>query len=246
MEGIGINLKSKMDINCDLGEGLKNDAQIMPYISSCNIACGAHAGDKKLMKTTVLLAKEYKVKIGAHPSFADRENFGRKEMYVPKDLLKEQIVDQIKLLKEITEKNGEVLHHVKPHGALYNMAAKNRDIAKTVIEAVQSIDKDLILYIPFGSVIAKELLNRNHPFYYESFADRVYLDDLTLMLRKETGSVIENPQRVLKRVKQLINLGTIKTFQGNNIKIESDTVCVHGDNPNAVQIVKSLSTLIRK
>jgi len=246
LEGIGINLKSKMDINCDLGEGLKNDAQIMPYISSCNIACGAHAGDKKLMKTTVLLAKEYKVKIGAHPSFADRENFGRKEMYVPKDLLKEQIVDQIKLLKEITEKNGGVLHHVKPHGALYNMAAKNRDIAKTVIEAVQSIDKGLILYIPFGSVIAKELLNRNHPFYYESFADRVYLDDLTLMLRKETGSVIENPQRVLKRVKQLINLGTIKTFQGNNIKIESDTVCVHGDNPNAVQIVKSLSTLIRK
>jgi len=246
LEGIGINLKSKMDINCDLGEGLKNDAQIMPYISSCNIACGAHAGDKKLMKTTVLLAKEYKVKIGAHPSFADRENFGRKEMYVPKDLLKEQIVDQVTLLKEITEKNGGVLHHVKPHGALYNMAAKNRDIAKTVIEAVQSIDRDLILYIPFGSVIAKELLNRNHPFYYESFGDRVYLDDLTLMLRKETGSVIENPQRVLKRVKLLINLGTIKTFQGNNIKIESDTVCVHGDNPNAVQIVKSLSTLIRK
>jgi len=234
-----------MDINCDLGEGLENDAQIMPYISSCNIACGAHAGDKKLMKTTVLLAKKYKVKIGAHPSFADRENFGRKEMHVPKDLLMEQIIDQISVLKEIVEKEGEVLHHVKSHGALYNMAAKDKGIANVIIEAVQSFDTGLILYVPFRSVIAKELLNRKLPFYYESFADRMYLDDLSLMSRKETGSVIENPQRVIKRVKQLIDLGTIKTYQGNNIKIESDTVCVHGDHPNAVQIVKSLSTLIK-
>ena len=234
-----------MDINCDLGEGLENDAQIMPYISSCNIACGAHAGDKKLMKTTVLLAKKYKVKIGAHPSFADRENFGRKEMHVPKDLLMKQIVDQIELLKNIAEKEGEVLHHVKPHGALYNMAAKDKDVADVIIEAVQSFDTGLILYVPFRSVIAKELQNRKLPFYYESFADRMYLDDLSLMSRKETGSVIENPQRVIKRVKQLIDLGTVKTFKGNNIKIKTDTVCVHGDHPNAVQIVKSLSTLIK-
>jgi len=217
----------------------------MPYISSCNIACGAHAGDKKLMKTTVLLAKKYKVKIGAHPSFADRENFGRKEMHVPKDLLMKQIVDQIALLMNIAEKEGEVLHHVKPHGALYNMAEKDKGIADIIIEAVQSFNAGLILYVPFRSVIANELKKRNLPFYYESFADRMYLDDLSLMSRKETGSVIENPQRVIKRVKQLIDLGTVKTFKGNNIKIESDTICVHGDHPNAVQIVKSLSTLIK-
>ncbi|MCD6544911.1 MAG: 5-oxoprolinase subunit PxpA [Flavobacteriaceae bacterium] len=235
-----------MDINCDLGEGLANDAQIMPYISSCNIACGGHAGNIELIKKTVQLAKKFQVKIGAHPSFVDRENFGRKELYVPKDLLIEQIIDQISVLKRIVEKEGEVLHHVKPHGALYNMAAKDEKIAKSVIEAVQFFDDGLILYVPFRSSIANELIKRNLPFYYELFADRMYLDDLSLMSRKETGSVIENPKRVLKRVKQLIDLGTIKTVQGNNIKIESDTICVHGDNPNAVEIVKSLSTLIKK
>ena len=235
-----------MDINCDLGEGLANDAQIMPYISSCNIACGGHAGNIELIKKTVQLAKKFQVKIGAHPSFVDRENFGRKELYVPKDLLIEQIIDQISVLKRIVEKEGEVLHHVKPHGALYNMAAKDEKIAKSVIEAVQFFDDGLILYVPFRSSIANELIKRNLPFYYELFADRMYLDDLSLMSRKETGSVIENPKRVLKRVKQLIDLGTIKTVQGNNIKIKSDTICVHGDNPNAVEIVKSLSTLIKK
>ena len=147
-----------MDINCDLGEGLDNDAQIMPFISSCNIACGAHAGDKDLMKTTVILAKEFNVKIGAHPSFVDKENFGRNEMYVPKDKLKEQIIDQISLLKEIAEKEGVVLHHVKPHGALYNMAAKNDDVAMSVIEAVQTFKEDIILYVPYKSLIAKKLV----------------------------------------------------------------------------------------
>ncbi len=235
-----------MDINCDLGEGLKNDAQIMPFITSCNIACGAHAGDKNLMNTTVLLAKRFKVKIGAHPSFLDRENFGRKEMYVPKDLLIEQIIDQISVLKEIAEKQGVVLHHVKPHGALYNMAAKDVNIANTVIDAVQSFGDGLILYVPFRSLMANELKRRNRPFYCEYFADRMYLDDLSLMSRKEIGAVIEKPESVLQRVEQLIDLKTVNTVQGNNIKIETDTICVHGDNPNAVKIVKSLSKLIRE
>lgn len=235
-----------MDINCDLGEGLANDAQIMPYISSCNIACGGHAGDKNLMKTTVLLAKKHNVKIGAHPSFVDRENFGRKEMYVPKSKLIDQIINQISKLKEITEKEGVALHHVKPHGALYNIASNNEEVAMSVIEAVQSFDDSLILYVPFRSLIANELKRKNLPFYYETFADRMYLGDLSLMSRNETGAVIENPKRVIKRVKQLIDLSTIKTLQGKTIKIQSDTICVHGDNPNAVEIVKSLYKLIRE
>ncbi len=235
-----------MDINCDLGEDLKNDVQIMPFISSCNIACGAHAGNATLMKTTVLLAKKYHVKIGAHPSFLDRENFGRKEMNVPKEILTEQIINQISILKRIAEKEGVVLHHVKPHGALYNMAAKDMGIARSVIEAVQSFDSGLLLYVPFGSLIANELSNMNLPFYYESFADRMYLDDFTLQSRKEIGAVIENPQRIIKRVEQLINLGTIKTVQENIINIKSDTICVHGDHPHAVEIVKGISKLIRK
>ena len=233
-----------MDINCDLGEGLSNDAQIMPFITSCNIACGAHAGNKNLMTTTVLLAKKNHVKIGAHPSFIDRANFGRIEMNVSSEILTQQIIKQISLLKEISEENGVELHHVKPHGALYNMAARNKEVALSVIDAVKYFDKELIVYVPYGSLIVDELRHKNMPFYYESFADREYLDDLTLMSRKDDRATIKNPQRVLERAKQLINLGTIKTFRGNNIKIKSDTICIHGDNPNAVAIVKSLSELI--
>lgn len=230
-----------MDINCDLGEGLSNDAQIMPYISSCNIACGVHAGSLNIMKSTVLLAKNYNVKIGAHPSFSDRDNFGRKEMFLPKSILKPQIINQIASLKQIAEKEGVKLHHVKPHGALYNMAAKFNDVAMAVIEAVSFFEEDLILYVPFRSLIARKLREKNMPFYYESFADRTYNDDLSLVSRDDPDYLIENSNRILKRVKQLINSETIITNSGKTIKIKSNTICVHGDNPNVVEIVKVLS-----
>lgn len=230
-----------MDINCDLGEGLSNDAQIMPFISSCNIACGAHAGSLSIMKSTVLLAKNHNVKIGAHPSFSDRDNFGRKEMFIPKSILKSQIINQITSLKQIAEKEGVKLHHVKPHGALYNMAAKFNDVAMAVIEAVAYFDEDLILYVPFRSLIARKLREKNMPFYYESFADRTYNDDLSLVSRDEPDYLIENSNRILKRVKQLIDSETIITYSGKTVKIRSNTICVHGDNPNVVEIVKVLS-----
>lgn len=230
-----------MDINCDLGEGLSNDAQIMPFISSCNIACGAHAGNLSIMKSTVLLAKNYNVKIGAHPSFSDRDNFGRKEMFIPKSILKSQIINQITSLKQIAEKEGVKLHHVKPHGALYNMAAKFNDVAMAVIEAVAYFDEDLILYVPFRSLIARKLREKNMPFYYESFADRTYNDDLSLVSRDEPDYLIENSNRILKKVKQLIDSETIITYSGKIVKIRSNTICVHGDNPNVVEIVKVLS-----
>jgi len=230
-----------MDINCDLGEGLSNDAQIMPFISSCNIACGAHAGNLSIMKSTVILAKNHNVKIGAHPSFSDRDNFGRKEMFIPKSILKSQIINQITSLKQIAEKEGVKLHHVKPHGALYNMAAKFNDVAMAVIEAVAYFDEDLVLYVPFRSLIARKLREKNMPFYYESFADRTYNDDLSLVSRDEPDYLIENSNRILKRVKQLIDSETIITNSGKIIKIRSNTICVHGDNPNVVEIVKILS-----
>ncbi len=233
-----------MDINCDLGEGLNNDEQIMPFISSCNIACGAHAGNLSIMRSTVLLAKKHDVKIGAHPSFSDRENFGRKEMFIPKAILKSKIINQISALKEITENEGVTLHHVKPHGALYNMAAKFNDVAMAVIEAVEHFDEDLILYVPYRSLIARKLRERNMPFFYESFADRTYNDDLSLVSRDESDSLIENVDRISKRVKQLIDLGTVNTINGKIVQIKSDTICIHGDNPNIVKIAKALSKSI--
>jgi len=234
-----------MDINCDLGEGLRNDEQIMPFISSCNIACGVHAGNLALMKSTVHLAMKNDVKIGAHPSFADRENFGRKEMFLPKNILKSQIINQIASLNEIVKEAGLKLHHVKPHGALYNMAAKFNDVAMAVIESVQFFKEDLILYVPYGSLIAYKARKFNVPYYYEAFADRNYNNDLTLVSRDEPEAVIENSSRIKDRIKQLIEDQTIITVNGKIKTIKADTVCVHGDNPNVVNIVNDLTDVVR-
>jgi 5-oxoprolinase (ATP-hydrolysing) subunit A len=230
-----------MDINCDLGEGIGKDEQIMPFISSCNIACGIHAGSMSIMKSTVQLAMKNNVQIGAHPSFSDRENFGRKEMFIPKDILKSQIINQIASLNEIAKKEGTKLHHVKPHGALYNMASKFNDVAMAVIDAVQFFDEDLILYVPYGSLIAYKARKFKVPYYNEVFADRNYNDDLTLVSREEPEAIIENPSRINERILRIISEGTIVSLNGKIITMKADTVCVHGDNPNAVNIVKDLA-----
>lgn len=229
-----------MDINCDLGEGIGNDDQIMPFISSCNIACGVHAGNLNMMRSTVLLAKKYNVKVGAHPSFNDRENFGRKEMFIPKNILRSQIINQIISLKEITDNEGIELNHLKPHGALYNMASKYNEIAMAVIESVQHFDKELLLYVPYGSLIARKAREANVPVLYEAFADRTYDNNLNLVPRTEKGAIIDDLDIVFERVQQMIEKGTVISNTGKEIKIKVDTICVHGDNPNATEIVKKL------
>ena len=229
-----------MDINCDLGEGIGNDDQIMPFISSCNIACGVHAGNLNMMRSTVLLAKKYNVKVGAHPSFNDRENFGRKQMFIPKNILRSQIINQIISLKEITDNEGIELNHLKPHGALYNMASKYNEIAMAVIEAVQHFDKELLLYVPYGSLIARKAREANVPVLYEAFADRTYDNNLNLVPRTEKGAIIDDLDIVFERVQQMIEKGTVISNTGKEIKIKVDTICVHGDNPNATEIVKKL------
>jgi UPF0271 protein len=233
-----------MDINCDLGEGIGNDEQIMPFIGSCNIACGVHAGNRELMKKTVQLAIKNDVKIGAHPSFNDRENFGRKEMFVPKDILKSQIINQIASLNEIVKEQGSKLHHVKPHGALYNMAAKNTEVAMAVIESIQFFNEDLILYVPYGSLIAYKAKKFKIPFYNEVFADRNYNDDLTLVSRDYAEAVIEDSNKIRKRITQLIKDEIIISITGKIKTMQADTVCVHGDNPNIKQIVKDLTGIV--
>jgi len=230
-----------MDINCDLGEGIGKDEQIMPFISSCNIACGIHAGTLNIMKSTVQLAMKNNVQIGAHPSFSDRENFGRKEMFIPKEILKSQIINQIASLNEIAKREGAKLHHVKPHGALYNMAAKFNDVAMAVIESVQFFDQDLILYVPYGSLIAYKARKFKVPYYNEVFADRNYNDDLTLVSREEPEAIIENASRINERILRIINEGTIVSLNGKIINMKADSACIHGDNPNAVKIVKYLA-----
>lgn len=241
MEGFLFNVA--MDVNCDLGEGVGNDSDLMKYIGSCNIACGGHAGDFETMKNTLLLAKRYDVKIGAHPSFMDRSNFGRKELIVPKDLLVKQLVAQIKSLIEIAGTLDMKLHHVKPHGALYNMAARSKETAQVIVEVMKNFSNRLFLYVPFNSEI--EILAKTNGILVktEAFADRNYTDDFSLVPRSEPFSVIENKEKIRNRVLDIFKNQCVTSVNGIKTKTHIDTVCVHGDHVNAVEITRILSDL---
>ncbi|MDH5475806.1 MAG: LamB/YcsF family protein, partial [Cyclobacteriaceae bacterium] len=169
-----------IDVNCDVGEGVNNEELLMPYISSCNIACGGHAGGLETMTNVVSLAIKHNVKIGAHPSYPDRENFGRKSMVISDEDLAITIVKQIKTLEKVVSTSERQLHHIKPHGALYNDIAKNTALANVFLDAIASYRNTCALYVPFTSEIAHEALKRNFKVVYEAFADRNYNDDHSL------------------------------------------------------------------
>ena len=235
-----------MDINCDLGEGMGNDDKIMPYIDSCNIACGGHAGDKNTMIKTLHLAKKYGVKAGAHPSYEDKINFGRKELSVSKGLLKAQLINQIDVLNQLAKDENMKLHHVKAHGALYNMAAKSGEIAQIIVEAVQFVEQNLYIYAPFDSELEKKAKIMGVPYMIEVFADRNYDDDFNLLSRVEPMAVIETTEEVKSRVEKMIREGTLISLHGIKRSINFDTLCVHGDHPHALEIVRELSYLKRR
>ncbi|WOD43127.1 5-oxoprolinase subunit PxpA [Hwangdonia lutea] len=230
----------KVDINVDLGEGIGNESQLMPYISSCNIACGGHAGNTETMRAVVQLAKKHGVKIGAHPSFPDKENFGRIPMDMPSVVLYKSIKKQIRDLLNILKEEHARLYHIKPHGALYNLAAVDKKIAKTVIEAIKSIAIPVKLYVPYKSVIADVAIKNNLAIKYEAFADRNYNDDLTLVSRTHKNALITDDTALFNHVYRMISTGKVKTINDAEIVIKADTFCVHGDNLEAVNLVKTL------
>ena len=228
--------KHRIDINCDVGEGVGNEASLMPYISSCNISCGAHAGSIAVMDEVIGLAKEHEVKIGAHPSFPDRENFGRVVMDIAPATLQESIEEQILLLKERADLQDVTLHHIKPHGAMYNLIAKDKTMAQLVIRAVQNTCPNLFLYVPYNSVIAEEALKSNLQIQYEAFADRNYNEDLTLVSRSQENALITNKEEVFTHIKRMIVGQQVQTIGGLR-NITADTICVHGDTENAVELI---------
>ena len=230
----------KIDINVDLGEGVGNESQLMPHISSCNIACGGHAGDIETMRTVVKLAKKHGVKIGAHPSFPDKENFGRKAMEMPSVVLYKSIKKQMRDLLNILKDEHARLHHIKPHGALYNVAAVDEKIAKTIIEAIKSIAIPIKLYVPYKSVIADVAIKNNIAIKYEAFADRNYNDDLTLVSRAENNALINDEVIMFNHVYRMISTEKVKAISGAETAIIADTFCIHGDNLEAVNLVKAL------
>ncbi|WP_027393848.1 5-oxoprolinase subunit PxpA [Aquimarina latercula] len=229
----------KIILNADVGEEAGFDEKIMPYISWCNIACGVHAGNDQVIQKTIELALQYQVKIGAHPSYPDRENFGRVVVDISYDDLVHTLTDQIRKVKLYTEKLGGKLHHVKPHGALYNEAVKNEEVANAVIQSVKNIDKSLNIITTKESMISY-LYRDDVKVKYEVFADRNYNEDLTLVSRSKKNAVLVNPENILSHVLRMISDKKIRTIKGEEKLIFFDTICVHGDNPKSVEILECL------
>lgn len=237
--------KGIIDINCDMGESfgiykLGMDDKIIEYVTSANIACGFHAGDHNVMKDTVEIAINSETGIGAHPGFPDMPGFGRRKMDIKGEELKNLLVYQIGALSAFAKARGKKLQHVKPHGALYNMASSNYEMAKIVAESVKNVNNNLILVALGGSTLYKAAEDIGLRVAFEAFADRVYADDGTLASRSKEGAVIENSGEISRRVVRMIKEGRAETITGNVIEMEPDTICVHGDNPEALKIVKDL------
>jgi len=224
----------KIDLNCDMGENIGNDEDIMPYITSANIACGFHAGDSKTMQATVRLAKRYGVNVGAHPSWLDVEGFGRREMMLPADEVEALILYQIGALAAITKAEGMELVHVKPHGAIYNQAAKDRVLANAIARAVKRFSGELILVGLAGSGLIEAGLEVGLKVANEGFPDRNYNPDGTLVSRKEPHAIVESPEDVAKHAVQLIRNGIL--FGEKQVQV--NTLCLHGDHPRAAENAK--------
>lgn len=239
-------IPNTIDINVDVGEGIGNESELMPFISSCNIACGGHAGNIDTMRNVVKLAKKHHVKIGAHPSFPDKGNFGRINMEMSSDALFKSINGQVDDLVSILDEERESLHHVKPHGALYNLAAVDEKVAHVVVEVMKTITLPVKLYVPYKSEIEKLALSQNIPIIYEAFADRNYNDDLTLVSRKKEAASIHNENNLFEHIFHMISKQKVKTITGKDIDIKAQTFCVHGDNPNAVNLIKNLELRLKK
>lgn len=232
------------DINADLGEQTGNDSGIMPYISSCNIACGGHAGDNDSIRFTVDLALTHHVKIGAHPAYPDRENFGRKHMDISREQLSESLLWQVDQIQHYLNQLKEPLHHIKLHGALYNEAAVDFDLASFIVDLLKLNFPTTLLYAPYGSKLAILAFEEGVPMKSEVFADRRYQDDLSLVPRSSPQACIEDWKEIKAQVEEMIYRQRVKTINGNYVPIQADTLCVHGDHPKSIQTAKRLYELL--
>ena len=227
-----------IDINADVGEGIGNEKELFPFISSCNIACGGHTGDYKTMLSTVKLAKENDVKIGAHPSFEDKENFGRKILKFNREELLNSLINQVESLQKILKKENVKLNHIKAHGALYNLSAYDIKSAKTLIDLAKRIDTKL--FVPYSSLISKIAQKEGVEIYNELFIDRNYNSDFTLVSRDNSNALIRESDKMFQHVKKIIINKTISTINNESISVEFDTLCIHGDSPNAIEMIRDL------
>ncbi|QWE02996.1 5-oxoprolinase subunit PxpA [Polynucleobacter sp. JS-JIR-II-b4] len=238
-----------MDINSDMGEGfgawdMGNDALLLDYITSTNIACGWHAGDPARMKKLVEMASKKGVHIGAHPGLPDLEGFGRREMAISEQDAYNYVLYQAGALKAFVDAIGNKLHHVKPHGALYNQAAKDIKLARGIAQAVKDLGSEVILYGLAGSCLIDAAKELNVPVWQEVFADRRYTKEGFLVPRTQAGAVIEDESDALNQAIYFSKNGKVTAIDGSEIKIQADTLCIHGDNPHAVEFAKRIKAAL--
>lgn len=231
--------QNPIDLNCDLGEGGKYDAELMKLITSCNIACGGHYGDSGTVSLAVDLAKQNQVNIGAHPSYPDKKHFGRKSLQLGLKDLMQSLKEQIMLVKSIAESKSARLRHIKPHGALYHVLIKDEKMAKAFLDMAIEIDDKLSIFAPPTSIIHQLAENRLKT-YREGFADRTYDSNYNLLSRQQANSLLTHPKEVEKQVMSILRDGRIPLANGQYISCTFDTLCIHGDNPKALEILKHL------
>ena len=235
----------KVDLNCDLGESFGNykiggDDKIIPLISSTNVACGFHAGDPVVMKKTIETAKKNNIGIGAHPGFLDLMGFGRREMKISIDEAKAYVLYQLGALGAFCKSEGVKLQHVKPHGALYNMAAKDYKLSRAICEAVAEFDNSLIILGLSGSETLKAAKDLNLKYASEVFADRAYEEDGSLVARSKEGAMIHDENEAIERVIKMIKEQKVTSITGKEIPIKADSICVHGDGEKALLFVRRI------
>lgn len=240
------NCMLTIDINCDLGEGFPNDSLLMPFISSANIACGYHAGDTDTIKRTIENCVKNKVAIGAHPGFKDRANFGRTEMELSDCELYDVVAEQIELVLNICTEMGAMLHHVKPHGAMYNMAARDTTMSYIIAGAIKEINPSLILYGLSNSFLISEAEALGLKTASEVFADRTYTPEGMLTPRTEANALLHSTEESLSHVLQMITQQQVRTTDGSLVSLKADTICIHGDGDHALSFATAIFNAMKE
>jgi UPF0271 protein len=233
-------MKLSVDLNVDLGEGAGHDDELFELISSANIATGFHAGDSDTMHAAVSAAKKRGVAVGAHPSFFDRENFGRKELKISNQEVFDAVTYQLGVFQAIATAVGVQPNHVKPHGALYNMAVRDQGLADAIARAIQSVDPKLILFAPDKSELARAGEAHGLQIAREIFADRNYLNDGWLVPRTRPDALLRDPNEAAARVLRMLREGKVRSVEGRDIEVRGETICVHSDTPGAVEFAREL------
>jgi len=238
-------MSMEININCDLGEkskhhSNKHDPDLLKIVNSANVACGYHAGDEETMNQVVEISKKNGVSIGAHPSFNDPENFGRERMNLSSSEIRKLIINQYEILQNIAVKHGEKVTHIKPHGALNNMACEDIELSTTLAKSIKEISKDLIYLVPTGSKMEEAAKKLNMKIACEIFADRNYEDDGNLVSRKKPNALITDPEQAKKHVLTMVKNQTLNCHSGKQIPCEIDSICIHGDNESSLATAKSI------